>query len=328
MLRRIGVACVVGILIVVALSAGLTAASPTSQTLKDLSNGFSAYLKDLGVNPKTLSADQANTMFQQFLAAEPDYAALVATYDSQRSPRQPDVDGRTFEVASLGPVVETYDLTVNGTTYTVTVQEGTLTDGTPFVKVFSTGPDGVPDPYVMVTRTYLTMPVLWWTVTYGEDDWLYEQFLTNVGGVNEALAFKTAVNANLIGVMALGGILGPVASALVALAVTALFPAGLIVTVLDAYTVGIMQNTLNAAYDSTHGLYLAVHNRYLYTQLGSGIVIWAWYWFNSSWAMLYPAPPLYFEALSGTDSYFISNAFNSIGNKYGFGQWVWAGVYR
>ncbi len=327
MLRRIAVACVVGILIVVAVSTGLTAASPTSQALKDLSNGFSAYLKDLGVNPKTLSADQANAMFQQFLAAEPEYAPLVAEYDGQRSHGQPDIQARTFEVATLGPVVNTYEVTVSGMTYTVTVQEGTLADGTPFTKVFSTGPNGVPDPYVMVTRTYLTMPVLWWTVTYGEDDWLYEQFLTNVGGVNEALAFKTTVNANLIGVGALGAVLGPIASAIVALAVTAIFPAGLIVTALDAYTVAMMSNTLNAAYDSTHGLYIAVHNRYLYTQIGSGIVIWAWYWFNSSWAMMYPVPPLYFEALSGTDSLFISNAFDGIGNKYGFGHWVWAGVY-
>lgn len=98
---------------------------------------------------------------------------------------------------------------VNGTRYTVTVQEGTLADGTPFTKVFSTGPDGVPDPYVMVTRTYLTIPILWWTVTYGEDDWLYEQFLTNAGGVNEAMAFKTNVNQNLIGVGVLGGSSAP-----------------------------------------------------------------------------------------------------------------------
>lgn len=63
MRRRIAVACVVGILIVVALSTGLAAASPGSQALKGVSNGFSAYLKGLGMNPKTLSADQANAMF-------------------------------------------------------------------------------------------------------------------------------------------------------------------------------------------------------------------------------------------------------------------------
>lgn len=89
-----------------------------------------------------------------------------------------------------------------------------------------------------------------------------------------------------------------------------------------------MTNTLNAAYDSTYGLYLAVHNRYLYSQVGSGLVIWAWYWFNSSWAMVYPAPPLYIFALTAGMSGYISNAINSFGNKYGFGHWVWAGVYR
>jgi hypothetical protein len=234
----------------------------------------------------------------------------------------PDLRDMTF-----GPVISTYTTTIAGTTYRVEYRLGTFADGTNFVKVSFYGPDGLIDPWIYVSVDYLRVQVLWWTVTYGEDDRLYEWFVTNAGGVNEAMIMKANLDNQLSGQLALSALVGFILG--VATAVIC-YGCGAIAGVISGWQADWARTQIDNAYDSNNGLYFQFLDHYLYTQVGSALAEWVYFFFSGSWSRVFPAPGLELFAL-GESSYagsVVSSAIHSVGNSWGYNRWAWIGVYR
>jgi hypothetical protein len=300
-------------------------ATPSQQSDQNvLNSGFLQYLTDRGLVPSSINQQTANVLFQQFLKDRPQYQTYLQQYDVLKDNSAGAIGQRDLAVASLGPVIKSYTTTIKGTIYTVELREGWFSDGTMFLKVTLIGPDGIIDPWIYVTISYLTVQVLWWTVTYGEDDRYYEQYVTNAGGVNEALTFKANWDNQAVGELALSGAIA------LLFAVLGCPPCGGGFGVLGAYETTWAKTQVDNGYDSSNGLYFQFLDHYLYTQIGSAIVLWVYFFFNGSWSRVFPAPWTDIFALSvGTySSWAISSMLHNIGNAYGYNRWAWVGVYR
>ncbi len=331
-MKRIRQTILCAAIVIIALSLTMpvhaTNVQPTATTLEStLDNGFGSYLGTIHVKSSTVSSgEMASGLFLQFLNAEPQYQGILQQYDRITHPAtMKSQSPLQLSSITLGPVISTQPRVINGVTYTVQLQQGTLADGTTVLKATFIGPDGIVDPYIYITISYLTVQVLWWTVTYGEDQWLYEYFVTNSGGVNEAAVFKYKMDQLALQQGVLGGLVAGIAA--IATAGICLGCGGLI-GVVTTYMWAHFALVMDTGYDGNNGMYIAMQNHYLYTQIGSFTTIWTWFFFNSSWNRAFPAPGLELFALSSSSSSILSVVYHNAANSYGLNRWVWIGTYR
>jgi hypothetical protein len=304
-------------------------AKPSSENARTrIEQGFRKYLKSLGIRESEIDEKTANRLFIEFLDKNKEYLEDLKEYElitrSKKQPKKiPDFSRATVK---LGKKIDVFNVTINEGEYKVEIDEAFVDcDGEKMTAYKATfyGPEGISDPWIYVHIDYLQFWILWWCITYGEDQWFYTHYTTNANGINEAALFKARIEEWAIGNTALSGILG---------IIVAYFTSGLgaIVGVVGTYNAAWTKHVIDCAYDASRGIQICFFNHYLYTQIGSAIALWAWWWSDSSWHRAMPAYGLEWAYLGVSTfvSWTISNSLHGIGDKYGYDKWIWAGVYR
>lgn len=164
--------------------------------------------------------------------------------------------------------------------------------------------------------------IWWWSITVGEDDWLYE-FYTS--GNNEALKFTRDLINTLIVTTA-------VTSAAYLIMAIALSPViGLMTIYMGAY-LGIAVNEINKALAAWGGnrFYIALFNHFMYTLVGCAFAIYT-VWPDYSMRYIFPDPvsgAMYMlSPISAINAKITADAMHSFGDRYGYDRWVWVGYY-
>ncbi|HLB68864.1 MAG TPA: hypothetical protein VJN63_10465 [Thermoplasmata archaeon] len=313
--KRAGAVLAAGLLLLLALALPLRAVSGSSQD--GLEDGFSHFLRTSGIEPSTLDESEASRLFQAFISNQPSYARLLQERMQTVVPGR----GQTHDVAFVGPTSGTFTTAINGQKYIVELREGRLSDGSEFLKVTFIGPDGINDPWYYITRSYvyvrLCFPICWY-VRAGEDYWLYADFETNAGGVNEAAIFRAKFNEWAIYSTALSAAVGLIAGILTG-------GWGGIAGAVSAFQANWANYVIGTAYDSQSGLSVAIFHRWLYAGLGY-FALWAFWYIDYQWHRALPAPWL--DLFSLTTNGILSSVLANIGNTYGWNRWLWGGVYR
>jgi hypothetical protein len=294
-------------------------ARPSSENARTkIEQGFRKYLKSLGIRESEIDERTANQLFIKFLDKNKEYLEDLKEYElitrSKKEPKKiPDFSRATVK---LGKKIDVF----NVSEYRVEINEAFVDYNGEEMSVYKVTFYGseVPDPWILVHIDYLRVWILWWCITYGEDQWFYTHYTTNANGINEAALFKARVEEWAIGSTALSGILG---------IILAYFTSGLgaIVGVVGTYNAAWAKHVIDSAYDASRGIQICFFNRYLYTQAGSVIALWAWWWSDSSW---HNGLEWAYLGVSMLVSLAISNSLHGIGDKYGYDKWIWTGVYR
>jgi len=292
-----------------------------------MSYGFRSYLRRLGISESLIynpSAKQMlNNLFIKFIDENPEYHEYLQRYDAIQNHRRKPIQMPDFGKYRMiiGRLLRIFNTTVDESEYRVEVREAFLQKDTEVISVVKTtfyGNGQVIDPWIYIHIESLR----WWIFTYGEDDSIYVHFQTNVNGINEAATFKGKVNEYALTAGILGVILG------IVVAVAGGGPVGAIVPGVTTYAAGWIVNSINTGYDSVNGIKIWFLNHYLYTQIGSTISLYTWWWCNQQWHKSFPAPFLDFFSWSMYLSWLLSLVIRAIGNRVGFDRWVQAGVYR
>ncbi len=264
----------------------------------------------------------ASALFRRFLKEQPQYQKYMKEYHNLLHPKtEKRMSIQNLKAVRFGGVLKTFEAMINGSKYKVELRRVWLSDGSGAIKVSFYGNGRIRDPWILVKVIYLRTTILWWTITYGEKWELYEYFVTNNNGKNEALLIKAKFDEMGIEGTFLGAIIGVLIAAIPETGGLSGILAGILVAV-NTYQMAWMKHIIDTAYDSRYGLAICTVSTYLYFGLG-GISLWAWWWADYAWHRALPAPGLEMFSLSIGYSQIIANSFRQIGDKYGYDRWVW-----
>ncbi len=293
-----------------------------------------------------LSEKNINRIFRQFLEENPHekiYLKILTAMEKKKIQRKESTENKAMiEKAKNIPLIVnegkcvkrkvSYSKTTEGT-FKIVNSLYVLKINGEIYKVWKTSiytPEGVEivDPYVWVHIHYFTTQIAWWTVTYGEVDFIYQEFLYDTYPLNhrhydEAYAFKDKFDKLAPGSSVYGVIFGAILSA-IGMAVGSVFLG------LDVAELVYAQQKINDAYykDESMGyMLICTQNDYFYPQTVVGNLADGWgikvYISNVGWVdALYPL------VLSGVVSWHISDISHKIVNTYGDNNIVWMGVYK
>lgn len=305
---------------------------PTAKSYqKMLEAGFRNWCDEQGIKlKKEMGTETIQELFIQFLNEESMYNDVLQKWDElENYPKLQNTitaspELHIEEIIECGQIVAQWNTTatLEGITYTVVCAEYQL-DEYKVVKATVITPDGtvVTDPYIWVRVSYIKIWILWWQITVGEDDTIYEYFTS---GNNEALKFKTDLINTIIAT-------GAATSAVYAIMAIALNPViGLFTIYMGAWT-AIAVNEINAAYSSWgNRFYIALANHYMYTLVGCSFAIYA-VWSDYSTHYIWPDPvtgTMYMlSPYSAINAQIQASAIHSFGDTYGYDRWVWVGYY-
>jgi len=268
-----------------------------------------------------MSSRIANKLFIRFLRENPEYRAYMKEYASLTRKEAKKLSLAEWKAIKFGKIFKTFDTTINGTEYRVELRKAWLSDGSLGVKVSFCGNGRVIDPWIYVHVEYLRITIWIWTITYGEVDYLYQYFVTNNNGRNEALLVKAQIQEECIGGTFLGAIMAILIAAIPGTGGLSGVLAG-ILAALTTYQSAWLSHVVETGYDSRRGLYICSVANYMYWGPGS-FSMWVWWWADWNWHRAVPAPGLEIFSLNLGYSQLLGSGFRSIGDKYGFDRWVW-----
>jgi hypothetical protein len=301
------------------------------QLRNQIEDGYSQYLQTKNIQ---LTSNESNEKaFREFLRSNSIYSKCLSEYSNLT---KPDINkllpGTGIDLSTVvkGAPSKTLSTVINGKTYQVCCCPAESADGQRCV-IVTMGGNGT-DPSFYIQINYLTINILGFIVTYGEDQYYAVEFYDG----SEADTRQNAVNQGITQAQGFEALVWAAYDVACVLSGAAVGAVASLQAFIDEYNLDMFSNevTRNNANDGTHGFWMCLENKviypiYMFVALPDfSIWIRQWYGSNGVWEKAYPLFVPYWETViiygipaAEANAWALSIVIHTIGDLYYYDTW-------